>query len=371
MFRWSSILTLVLAAAALGQPSAEQLLKQAISEHSAGQFDAAIRDYRAYLKLRPSAVDARSNLGAALAREGHYAEAIVEYREALKLSPRNTPIWVNLAIAYYKSGDIAKAAGELGAIHAQHPDNKQAMLLLADCWLRQGSDGKVIDLLTPFESAADPAIDYMLGTALLRAKQTGRGQRVIDRILRHGDTAESRLLLGTAKYFAHEYPGAIEDLRKAVALNPHLPEANSYLGLSFIEMGDSPSARAAFERELEVNPNDFESNLRLAALVKEAGDYDRALHLLDHALLVRPGDLGALYQVGAVQLAANRLEPARATLERILKQAPDFTEAHVSLAQVYYRLKRKEDGDRERVIIQKLKIQQDAARSAKPASTHQ
>ena len=48
-------------------------------------------------------------------------------------------------------------------------------------------------------------------------------------------------------------------------------------------------------------------------------------------------------------------------LEQAVKAAPDFTEAHVSLATVYYRLKRKEDGDRERAIIQKLNAQKQAA----------
>ena len=51
---------------------------------------------------------------------------------------------------------------------------------------------------------------------------------------------------------------------------------------------------------------------------------------------------------------------ACATLEKVVKQSPQFLEAHVSLAQVYYRLKRKADGDRERAIVQKLKAEQDA-----------
>ena len=37
-----------------------------------------------------------------------------------------------------------------------------------------------------------------------------------------------------------------------------------------------------------------------------------------------------------------------------MKEAPVFTEAHVTLATVYYRLKRKADGDRERSIVLKL-----------------
>jgi tetratricopeptide (TPR) repeat protein len=104
--------------------------------------------------------------------------------------------------------------------------------------------------------------------------------------------------------------------------------------------------------------------LRLAVLLKEDGDYDRAHALLARALRVRPGDPGALYQVGATDLAAGDTDRACATLEKVVKQSPQFLEAHVSLAQAYYRLKRKADGDRERTLVQKLKARQDANQSA-------
>ena len=95
---------LVFAGLACAQLSPEEVLQQAVAAHQAGNLDAAIRGYRVYLKVRPEAIDARSNLGAALAGAGRYAEAIAEYREALKRSPRNFRISLNLAIAYYKVG---------------------------------------------------------------------------------------------------------------------------------------------------------------------------------------------------------------------------------------------------------------------------
>jgi tetratricopeptide (TPR) repeat protein len=94
--------------------------------------------------------------------------------------------------------------------------------------------------------------------------------------------------------------------------------------------------------------------------LKQDGEYGRARELLGRALRVRPGDDAALYQVGATDLAAGDMERACATLEKVVKQAPLFLEAHVSLAQVYYRLKRKADGDRERALVQKLKAEKDA-----------
>ena len=47
-------------------------------------------------------------------------------------------------------------------------------------------------------------------------------------------------------------------------------------------------------------------------------------------------------------------------LEGVVKEYPDFIEAHVLLASVYYRLNRKVDGDREGEIVQKLNAEQQA-----------
>src|ERR1022692_1321616 len=334
------------------QEAPEQILRQAIAMHQGGDIEGAIREYRAYLRVRPDSPDVRSNLGAALASTGRYSEAIVEYQAALKHGQKDPRIWLNLALAFYKAGQISDAARELEALHAVQPANPQVILVLADCWLRQGENAKVIGLLAPLDkqNQGDLAIAYILGTALLRNKQIDRGQQIVDRILRNGDSAEARLLLGMAKLEALEYPAAIADLY-------------SYLGQAQMASGDMTAARAAFEKELAQNPNDFESNLRLAVLLKQDGDYNRARELLARALRVRPGDPGALYQVGATDLAAGDMDRACATLEKVVKQSPQFLEAHVSLAQVYYRLKRKADGDRERAVVQKLKAEQDANQS--------
>ncbi len=53
-------------------------------------------------------------------------------------------------------------------------------------------------------------------------------------------------------------------------------------------------------------------------------------------------------------MADGRVDQARAALVSLVKEAPEFLEAHVSLATGYYRLKRKEDGDREREVVKRL-----------------
>ena len=61
----------------------DQLFKQAIDEQQHGDFSAAIRDYRKVLELRPTEIQAKVNLGAALAHAGQFDEAIAMDRSAL------------------------------------------------------------------------------------------------------------------------------------------------------------------------------------------------------------------------------------------------------------------------------------------------
>jgi Tfp pilus assembly protein PilF len=365
MFRLSAVGVLsgcMLFAQAADPQSSEQHLQQAISLHQKGDFDGAITEYRAYLKLRPDAVDARSNLGAALAHQGRYEEAITEYRRALEKHAGNPGVILNLGLAYYKTGQFTEAAREFTAARTLAPDQKQAVLLLADCRLRLGEYKDVIALLTPLEKTSpdDLAMVYMLGTALVRDQQPERGQVLIDRILKNGDSAEARLLLGTTKMMANDYAGARSDLERAVELNPNLPDVYSYYASALLRTGDTTGATEAFLKELATDPNDFNSNLQLGALLRQDEKLDPALAHLERALRSRPGDPGARFQIASVHLAMGKTGQAREELEQLVKESPQFPEAHVTLATIYYRLKRKADGDRERAIVQKLTSERQA-----------
>jgi Tfp pilus assembly protein PilF len=347
---------LACAAIAQTQPSADALLRRAIELHQAGDIPGATVAYRDYLKQQPKSVMAHSNLGAALAKSGQYEDAVAEYRRALELDPQNLPVRVNLALAYYKTAQISAAAEELEKAVKQQPSNRQAIFLLADCNLRLGENKKVIELLSPLEkeSPKDKGLIYLLGTALIRDNQPARGQVLVDRILREGESAEARLLLGTTKMNAQEFAEALVDLKKAAELNPQLPDVFSYYGMALLSTGDVAAAANAFRKELASNPDDFVSNLQLGALLKQDQHYDEALRLFERALRIRPGDPGVRYQMATLDVIAGNLDAARTKLEQLIQESPQFVEAHVSLATVYYRLKRKEDGDRERAAVLKL-----------------
>ena len=355
MFRFAVAVVCVCSLCGQTKPSPQDLLKQAVTLQQQGKLEEAIRDYDLFLDMYPDASAVRSNLGAALVGAGRYGQAIDQYKRSLE-TKSDAGVRLNLALAYYKAAQYKDAARELTTLHNADPANTRAVMLLADCDLRQGENKQTIELLTPLSAAkpGDLGVAYLLGTALARDGQAERSQQVISPILSHGDSAEARLLMGTTKFSARQFQAAIEDLAKAAEMNPNLPDVYAYYGLALFSTGDMKGSRKAFQTALTHDPNSFDANLHLGLMLRQDEDYAGALAYLQRAAAVRPSDLATKYQIALVMLATGKVEEARNELEAIVKAAPKFTEAHVSLATVYYREKRKEDGNRERAIVQKL-----------------
>src|SRR5437016_13460438 len=244
------------------QRAAEEILKEAASLHRAGRLEQAIRDYRLFLEKYHDVARVRSDIRAALAGAGRYEEAIAEYKRALQLKPL-AQVRLNLALAYYRTAKLSLAVAELKKVRDEMPNDLRPTMLEADCYLRLGENKKVIELLTPVQqtNGDDLAIVYMLGTALVRDGQTEKGQILIDRILKNGDSAEAQLLLGTTKLMVNDFSGALADLQKAVELNPNLPEVYAYYGTALLSTGDQAGAQEAFEHALRDDPHNFDANL--------------------------------------------------------------------------------------------------------------
>lgn len=306
-------------------------MQHAVELQQQGDLEAAVKSYRDFLAVRPNEIAARSNLGVLLARLGRFDEAIAEYKKALDLEPGNAGVSLNLGLAYYKSGRIPEAAADFFKARERAPGNLQITLLLADCQLRMGHNDAVIELLRPIEQQHpdDLAIAYLLGTALIRDSQVQEGQRRVDRILRNGDSAEARFLLGSQMFFAGDFPSAVKQFASAIDLKPNLPGLQSFYGQALLNTGDPDAAIGAFQKELASNPNDFAANLYLAEILIERRKWSEAEPPLTRALLIRPDSTAARQDLATLKARdGNGLSAERPNGERGLRpgdQAPEFT----------------------------------------------
>ena len=196
---------------------------------------------------------------------------------------------------------------------AQDASNLRAVLLLADCRSQLGQDAGVVELLAPREAdfKDDRLYAYLLGNALLRRNEILRGQALVDRLFKGGETAEARLLMGVAHLQRGDFRAAVPELERAVALNAALAGAQSLLGRALMGAGRRDDAIKAFTAELTRNPNDFDANLYLGIMLKDDGKLDEAHEHLKRAQRLRSRDVAVQYALGALHLAAGRTEEAR------------------------------------------------------------
>ncbi len=361
-FGLMAVAVLPAGAAAQTGTEPEALLATGVQLHQAGDFLGAIQAYQDALAKEPGRFDARSNLGAAYVHLGRYADAIEQYQKALAVDPDNTRVRFNLALALYKAASVPEAAEELKRVVDRDPRNKSARLLLADAYLQMGQEGLVVSLLSgrDAEFGDDRLFAYVLGSALVRRDDVPQGKAYIDRLFKGGDTAEAHLLMGVAQLRRQDFSAALPELEKAVGLNPALPTAYSFYGRALMGMGRRDDASEAFRTELGRNPNDFDANLYLGLLTKDNGRLDESLDRLKRASRLRPNDARVLYGLGSLHLRTGRIEEAQRELETLVQQVPAYSQGHVLLAMVYYRQKKKDLGDREQAIVQKLKEERQA-----------
>ncbi len=344
------------------QSETDDLVRRAVQLQQAGDFAGAAEAYRAVLKDRPDDLATHVNLGVALVHLDQFDAAIAEYENAEKLLPGDVRIELNLALAYEKSGRIREAVRRFELLHKAVPGDKQVTALLADGHLQLGEDDSTIELLQPLEAQnpEDLGVAYMLGMALLHRQRIDEGQALLDKILRNGDTAEARFLMGTRMFEAGDYPAAVKELASAIELNPKLAGLRSLYGRALLNTGDPDGAIEAFQGELAGNRDDFAANLGMGQILANRKQNDEATRHLRLALQVRPESAEVKASLAACLSASAEFNEALPYAKAAVEAMPGSPDAHRTLAAIEEKLNHRAEAAVQRKTADALEQDQEA-----------
>ena len=343
------------------QISSPQLLfREALEAQQRGDDSEAIQKYRELLKLLPDVVEVRANLGAALAHAGRLDEAISEYRTALKQVPDNAALRLNLALAYYKKGDCSSAVPELRSLHTADPSNDRVAVLLGDCYGRLGENKQAIDLLAPLEASEPENLDlaWALSLALIHEGHLRDGMTRAEKVAKGRDSAEAWMVAADSALRINEFERARQDLDGALRLNANLPGVYTLEGKVLQDLGDNEGAAAALRKAIAMDPNDFEAHLNLGAVLNTQRDLAGAKVEIDRALALKPSSAAARFEAARLERSEGQLDSAVKDMETVVRANPDWLQPHIELAALYYRVKRPQDGAKERAIVDRLTAKQ-------------
>jgi tetratricopeptide (TPR) repeat protein len=147
--------------------SAEQHFQQGNGYMQSGQFDKAIPEFEAVLKIQPDQVSALTNLGVAYYNVGRLDDAIAQYQKALAVAPDDADIHSNLAAAYVQKSQLDQALAEYQKAIDLNSTLQQAYFGLGVVYMQLGQNEQA---LAAFESF----LQYDDGTDQLATEQANQ-----------------------------------------------------------------------------------------------------------------------------------------------------------------------------------------------------
>lgn len=364
MFFHSTLLSVLLLFVPFQSPadSFRRHYEKAEASRRAGDTAGAEAEYRAIL------AEAYPRLGRVYAALADRAGAVAAFEAADRSRPDSADVLVELSIAYFNNGQYKKAVEPLRRALALDPQSVPARHMLGKTYFMLGEFGPAAkELETALQLAPrDYDVAYTLGLAYLKPRQFAPAKAIYDRMVEQlGDRPQLRVLIGRAYRETGFLAEAIEEFKKAAALDPKFPRVHYYLGLTYLLKDGAArldDAAAEFKVELAANPGEYLGNYYLGIVYTIERKWDLAAGFLETASRLKPGDPDPFFYLGQVFQGMENHERAVAALKQAIALSPSFehndyqvTNAHFRLGQSLVKLGRTQEGEKELQAAAELK----------------
>jgi len=337
----------------------EQHLAKAGTYIRENQPQLAIPELAKAVQIDPDNINAQANLGVLLFFQNRPSEAIPHLRAAVEKQAGLTKIQGILGIAEAHTGDVNRAREDLSAVFPQIGDipfKLQVGLELVSLETASGDLPQAAQVLTELQKVApknpevlyasyrtysDQATSSMISLALTAPESAQVHQLMAHELLRRGDTN-----------------GAIQQFRKAIALDPNLPGIHYELA-EVLHTSEASAAQAEAESEyhaaLTQNPNDEKTLLELGRMTAQRGDTQQARSYFERSIQVQPDNAEAKVELSKLLLDEKDAARVKKLLEEAVAEDPSNMVAHYRLATIYRKAGRMEDAHREVEVYKKLR----------------
>ena len=271
-------------------PEGHQMIAEIAKQ--AGNYERAIDSLKQALRLRPEAIDIRSELAATYKLSGKPRQALAQYWRCWELSDT-----INDKLAFVKP--LSEAYYDLG--RRTEFEEKLKQLSKSNTF----SVGPVIALAELYRMEGDlPSARFQLARALDRERENpDLLAQLVNISIELGDTQD-----------------AISYQKRLVKAQPD-PIHQQQLGKLLFDVGREQEAIQVWTKLLHAKNQTLEAEIKLTTLLIQHGMLDEAISVLDRAAEKIAGTDAAvtLYQLGAVLVGMNESERAQPYFQRILE----------------------------------------------------
>jgi len=180
-------------------------------------------------------------------------------------------------------------------------------------------DGKVIGITAAFLASPNAEnLNLAVPINTYRAVLTGTASQLTR------ESPELYYSLGNLADNKEDWDEAINDYRKAIALDPNYLNAYSGLGGDYFSKRQFDLEVANYLKATELDPKNADSFYWLGTAYEDTGNFDDAVAAYVAALKIEPDHMMALHDLAILYLAEGKADDARELLPRISKLNPGW-----------------------------------------------
>jgi tetratricopeptide (TPR) repeat protein len=291
--------------------------------HSQDTHDAGTESEAALIalsKAHPTDPMPLAQLGLLEARHERLPQAIVFYRKAMALKPNMPGLRLNLGLALFKNGQYKEALPIFTPmLRSQSPSSPERQRL------------SVLVGMSHYGLA-----EYQAAVPYLKA--------AADR-----DSQNLPLLLTLAHscLLSKQYPCVLDAYHRMIAQNAESAEADMLVGEALDEMKDTIGATREFRAAVQANPKEPNAHFGLGYLLWTQLQFQEASQEFQAELKNAPDYPQAMLYLADSDIKLNKNEDAEPLLERVVAIDPANSMGRLDLGIVYIGVDRKEDALRE------------------------
>jgi tetratricopeptide (TPR) repeat protein len=312
-------------------------------------------------QVQPTTGRATTEKAEAELSTGRVDEALSTLKAIPRDSSNESMINHLLGLAYYQKSDYRGAAEFLALSAGSSPDSskqhRQAIRLLG---MSHYLSGHVVECIPYLEQVNgwdphDVEIQYTLGNSYIQAHKLDRARNVFAAMFSVAPTSAAAYLINAQMMIRQQFEELAEvELRKALELDPKLPEANFLLGEMAIYHANLELGIELLEKEIAINPAFAMAYYRLGEALTRQLKWDKAIAPLQKSIWLNPFFSGPYIVLGKVYLKTGDLANAESMLRHALKMDQNNFSGHYLLAQVLQQAGRSEDAKREFALADQL-----------------
>ena len=259
-----------------------------------GNLEAAVRHFKAALRLEPRLQEGHLNLGLAYERMGRLPDAIASYEQALGEGPDVPEAHVNLCHSLRIVGRLSDARAACERAVAVAPGSAGAQFGLGATLRRIGDFESALGALTRAARLAPEQADIYaeMGITLRGLGRMDEAEAAYRKALQlEPRSAESLASLGFVLSQRGRVPEAMRLYGEAIRIDPRHAAARYYLGCALQSLGRVQEAIDQYREALAIDPSDAATHNNLGLAFEELGRPGEAAVHYREALHLRP-DLG-------------------------------------------------------------------------------